>query len=283
MAVFKDNKLRLSELFKAIPEDIFVSMAEKTNVDYYAKSLQGKLLFYLLLYALLTDEKLGQRGIADLYSSPNFRLLFNFQFDKEKISHSSISERLTKINVDYFKQLYEYLYEQFSSLFPARTLFGLKLQRVDSSLVSEISNKLGEGLTCGNEYKKSKMLKYTISYDGMYGSCAQIHRDEKYASESLALPENVLLHFQNCTDHANVYLFDRGQSSADAFSKMKSYKGLLFVGRLLENRKLQIIKEFSCEFKNFEQGTIKQDALVRLYKMAKRSENQYLSMIFSEL
>jgi hypothetical protein len=35
------------------------------------------------------------------------------------------------------------------------------------------------------------MLKYTINYDGMYGSFAKVHTEEKYAGESLALPENV--------------------------------------------------------------------------------------------
>jgi len=267
MAVFKDHKLKLSELFKVIPEEIFVAIAENTNVDYYAKSLNGKLLYYLLLYALLTDDKLSQRGISDLYSSPHFRLLFNFQLKKDKIAHSSISERLSKIEVEYFKQLYEYIYARFSTLFPTQTISGLKFQRVDSSLVKETSNKLKEGLTCGNEHKKSKMLKYTINYDGMYGSCAQVHKEEKYASESLALPENVLSHFKNSVDHANVYIFDRGQSSAEAFSNMKSHNGLLFVGRLLENRKLHIIKDFDCTFKRFDQGVLKQDALVQLYKI----------------
>jgi IS4 transposase len=111
------------------------------------------------------------------------------------------------------------------------------------------------------------MLKFTVSYDGMYGSCAQVHREEKYASESLALPENVMEHFKKSTDHANVYIFDRGQSSATAFANMKSHDGLLFVGRLLENRKLNIIKEMDCTFKRFEYGVLKQDAPVQLYKM----------------
>jgi IS4 transposase len=223
-------------------------------------------MFYLLLYALLTDDKLSQRGIADLYSSPNFRLLFNFQLKTDKLAHSSVSDRLAMIEVDYFKQLYEYMYDRYSRLFPAKTLSGLKLQRVDSSLVAEMSNKLKEGLTCGNEHTQRKMLKFTINYDGMYGSCAKVHKEEKYASEALALPENVIAHFKSSADHAQVYIFDRGQSSANAFSTMKSHKGLLFVGRLLENRKLHIVKECDCTFKRFEQGTVKQDALVWLYK-----------------
>ena len=219
------------------------------------------------VYALLTDEKLGQRGIADLYSSPHFRLLFNYHLEKEKIAHSSISDRLSKVEVNYFRQLYECIYKRFTILYPAQTLFGMHLQRVDSSLVADTSNKLREGLTCGNEYKKRNMLKYTINYDGMYGSCAHVHKEEKYASESLALPENVLSHFKKNDEHASVYLFDRGQSSADAFSTMKSHKGLLFIGRLMENRKLHIIKELNCVFKRFDQGVIKQDAMVQLYKM----------------
>jgi hypothetical protein len=269
MAVFEDHKLKLLELFKAIPEEIFVDLAKNTKVDHYAKVLHGKLFFYLLLYALLTYEKLGQRGIADIYSSPSFRLLFDFHFGKKKISHSSISDRLSTIGIDYFKQLYEYMYAHFSKLYPTKALFGLKLQIVDSSLVADVSSKLREGLTCGNEHKKGKMLKYTLNYDGMYGSFAKIHKEERYASEALALPENVIEHFKHSCDQSSVYVFDRGQNSTDAFSEMKSHEGLLFIGRLRENRKLHIVKEYDCTLGSFYQGTLKQDALIQLYRTEK--------------
>lgn len=266
MAVFTNHKVKLGELLKIIPEELFSQVAQSTQVDYYTKVLSGKVLFYLLLYALLTEDRLGQRGIADLYRSPSFRVLFNLHLVKDRISHSSLSERLSVIEVEFFRQMYECIYKRYCSHYPAKTLSGLHLQRVDSSLVCETSNKLKEGMTCGNEYKKKKMLKYTITYDGMYGSCAQTHTEEKYASEALALPENVLEHFKKSADHASVYLFDRGQCSAEAFREMKSEQGLLFIGRLLENRKLHIIKEFDLTFKRFQSGELKQDALVQLYK-----------------
>ena len=76
MAIFRNHKLKLAALFKSIPEELFVSIAQETKVDYYSKVLKGKLLFYLLLHALLMEDKLGQRGIADLYASPHFRALF---------------------------------------------------------------------------------------------------------------------------------------------------------------------------------------------------------------
>lgn len=269
MSIFTGHKLSLTELLELIPAAIFTGIAQERQVNYYAKVLSGKLMFDLLFYALLTVDKLGQRGLADLYSSPHFRMQFNMEPYKHPISHSSLSERLSKMNVDFFKQIYECVYHRYSSLYPAKTISGLQLQRVDSSLVAEMSNKLKEGLTCGNEYKKKRMVKYTLNFDGMYGSCATTHTGESYASESLALPENVITHFKQSEAHALVYLFDRGQSSADSFGRMKAEKGLRFVGRLMENRKLYPVKSFDLSFKKFGEGELKQDALVRLYKQEK--------------
>lgn len=267
MAVFKKHSLQLSELLKLIPEEIFEQTARDTQVDYYAKVLKGKMIFNMLFYAMLTIDKLGQRGLADVFSSPHFRLLFNVETEKESLSHSSVSERLSKLNVDFFAQVYEYILAEFSRLYPAPSIAGLQLQRVDSSLVAETSNKLKEGMACGNEYKKKKMLKYTLNYDGMYGTCAAVHTEEKYANESLALPKNVTEHFKRMSGHALVYVFDRGQSSGVAFGEMKSNRGLRFVGRLMENRKLVVVKNFDLTFRCFSQGELKQDALVRIYKM----------------
>jgi hypothetical protein len=266
MALFKKHTLQLSKLLQLIPEEIFLQIAEDTNVDYYSKVLTGKLMFNLLFYAILTVDRLGQRGLADLFASPQFRLLFQAEIKKKHIAHSSISERLSVMNVDFFKQVYESVYREFSRLYPCKSIAGMKLQRVDSSLVSETSRKLKEGMTCGNEYKKKKMLKYTINYDGMYGSCAMTHTEEKYACESLALPENVITHFKKTQDHACVYVFDRGQSSAESFSRMNAHQNLHFVGRLMENRKLHTVRTFDCTFKRFGYGELKEDLLVRLYK-----------------
>jgi hypothetical protein len=96
--------------------------------------------------------------------------------------------------------------ERCPSQHPAKRVAGLKLERADSSLVTEVSGRMAEYLTCGNRHKKGQMLKYTINYDGMYGSFAKVHMEEKYASESQALPENVKEHFKRSRNHASVYV-----------------------------------------------------------------------------
>jgi hypothetical protein len=37
----------------------------------------GKLMFYMLFYALLRIDRLGQRGLADVFSSPMLKVLFH--------------------------------------------------------------------------------------------------------------------------------------------------------------------------------------------------------------
>jgi len=265
MAIFSKHKVNLADLIREIPETELSQLSIKTKVDYCSKVLYGKLMFYLLLYGMLRIDRLSQRGLRDAFSSPWFRTLFNFRGKKE-ISHSSISERLSVIEVEFFKESYECIYTRFSSMYTTNEIAGMCLQRVDSTLVKESCNKLKEGMTCGNEYGKSKMLKYTMNFDGMFGSFAKVHKEETYASECKALPENVIDHFKEEKHHATVYLFDRGQTSTEAFKDMKTEDGLLYIGRLKENRKLKQIESFAVEDVEFTQGKLLDDGLYQLYK-----------------
>jgi hypothetical protein len=264
MNLFK-HKPSISELIQAIPEEEIIRIAGKTKVDRYSKVLSGKLMFYLLLYGMLCVDRLSQRGLRDAFSPPLFRSMFNYR-GKKGISHSSISDRLAVLNVDFFKRVYECMYHKLSQLYSEEAIAGMRLQRVDSTLVKESSNKLREGLTCGNEYKKGKMLKYTINFDGMFATMGSVHKEACYASESLALPENVMNRFKKENDHSIVYLFDRGQRSGEAFAEMKNEEGVRFVGRLMENRRLNVIKEFACRKEKFTCGELVEDKVVQLYK-----------------
>ena len=285
MAIFREHKLSLADLIREIPESELTRLSIKTKVDYCSKVLSGKLTFYLLLYGMLQIDRLSQRGLRDAFKSPLFRTLFNYRGKKE-ITHSSISERLSVIEVNFFKEVYECIYTRFSSLYSKKEIAGMRLQRVDSTLVKESVNKLKEGLTCGNEYSKRKMLKYTMNYDGMFGSFSKVHKEESYAAESKALPENVMEHFKKEKDRSSVYIFDRGQVSVEAFKEMKMEEGLLFIGRLVENRKLKQIKSFKIEGVDFTQGKLMEDGLYQLYKkvtkVSKSGKESHLTVLVEE-
>jgi hypothetical protein len=145
MALFKDHKIGVNQLLGVIPEGLLANLSLTTKVDHYAKVLHGKKMFYLLMYGILENEKLSQRTLEDTFNDSVFKLLFNLD-EQEKIRRSSISERLSKINADYFKQIYECIYEQFSESYSPADRKKYNLIRVDSSIVSESVGKLTEAV-----------------------------------------------------------------------------------------------------------------------------------------
>lgn len=270
MGFYTNQKLSFIDLLSQIPKRTMALLEKNTKVNYYSKVLTGEIMFYLLLYGLLKKDKLSQRGLTDIYESTVFRLALKIK-GKKTIAHSSISERLSSMNVEFFRQTYDLIYKQFSSLYTTNEITGLNLQRVDSTLVTDVSGKIGKALINGNQHSsKRKMIKFTINFDGMFPSYFKFHNEPKYCSESFALPENVFEHFKKEKDHAPVYIIDRGQSSAESFEAMKSEETLSFVGRLSENRKLFVTEERDVENVDFSTGILISDQTVKLYKTVKK-------------
>lgn len=232
MALFKDHKIGVNQLLGVIPEGLLANLSLTTKVDHYAKVLHGKKMFYLLMYGILENEKLSQRTLEDTFNDSVFKLLFNLD-EQEKIRRSSISERLSKINADYFKQIYECIYEQFSESYSPADRKKYNLIRVDSSIVSESVGKLTEGL---DNKSGKKAVKYSIAFDGILPCDSSVFTSPRYSSEDVALPEVVMNHVKKESNHQNIYVLDRGLQSTrtlNAFSK----DSIRFICRAKENRK----------------------------------------------
>lgn len=154
MIDFKDHKIQVNQLLNIIPESLLANLSSTTKVDHYIKVLHGKKMFYLLLYGIVENEKLSQRTLEDTFNDPIFKLLFDLD-QEETVRRSSISERLSKIDPNYFKQIYECIYDQFSQYYTETDRHKYNLIRVDSSIVSETVGKLAEGLNnCGKKASK---------------------------------------------------------------------------------------------------------------------------------
>jgi len=110
------QKVSVEELLKLIPDEEISILAKDTKVDYCAKVLYGRSVFYLLLYGLLQIDRTSQRGLEDLFNSSKFKFLFNIDPTKT-IRHSSISERLSVMDAVFFEQTFELFYQKLSSLY----------------------------------------------------------------------------------------------------------------------------------------------------------------------
>lgn len=232
MSVFKDHKVGVNDLLQVIPESLLVNLSSTTKVDHYAKVLHGRKMFYLLMYGVLENDRLSQRSLEDTFNDPFFKQLFNLDED-DSIRRSSISERLSKIDPDYFKQIYDCIYDQFSSHYASRDQEKYNLIRVDSTMVADTTGKLVNGL---DNKSGKKTTKYSISFDGILPSGLDVFTDASYLSEDIALPEAILNHVKKETDHNNIYVIDRGLQSARTMRDFSQNK-IAFVARLKENRK----------------------------------------------
>ncbi|WPU91398.1 hypothetical protein SNE25_18940 [Mucilaginibacter sabulilitoris] len=240
-----------------IPEALIANLSLTTKIDHYAKVLHGNKLFYLLLYGILDNDKLSQRTLEDTFNDSVFKILFNLD-EAEKVRRSSISERLSKVDPDYFRQLYECIYEQFSRAYALAERKQYNLIRVDSTIVSETAGKLTQGIV--NPSSSKKAVKYSFAFDGLLPGDAHVFTSPKYGNEDNALPEVVMAHVKKEQGHQNSYVLDRGLQSTRTM-KAFSEDQVTFICKAKENRKFEPVESLIAE----GQDILLRDSLVRLY------------------
>ena len=262
MSVFKDHKISLKQVLNFIPESLLSHLSSTTKVDYYSKVLHCKKMFYLLLFCIFDNEKLSQRTLEDTFNSSGFKALFGLGED-EKVRRSSISERLSKIDPNYFKEIYEQMYGKFSELYDKAEIEKYNLIRVDSTIVADTCSKLKEGI---DQKSGKKLVKFSFSFDGVLPSGVEVFTAQKYSSEESALPEAIFSHVKKEEHHQNIYIIDRGLQSARAMKEFEE-KSVKFIIRSKENRKFEEIESFlkNSKLSKWDDWEILKDSKVKLY------------------
>ncbi|MGD9494538.1 MAG: DUF4372 domain-containing protein, partial [Bacteroidales bacterium] len=172
----KEKGISVKELLSVIPDDILGQLSISTGVDYQVKKLYGRSIFYLLLYGLL-DSRVSLRSLEDTFNSTKFKVLFNLD-RSVTAKFNSISDRLSTLNEEFFKQLYELLYQDFSSLYNSKDGLKYNITRVDSTMVAEVANKLQDGMVVGKCKKDGpKQIKYTISLTNLFPSSVSVYTE----------------------------------------------------------------------------------------------------------
>jgi transposase len=235
----KGDKISIVQLLSVIPDEDIRRIAKKTKVDYYAKILDGKSLLYLILYSLIETQRNSLRTMEDIFNSSSFKFLFNLD-PKKKVKYNSISERLSVINLDFFKRAYESIYEQFSKYYTEEEIERLLLIRVDSTLVAEAANKLKRGMNLGEKKDGKKQVKYTIAYNGKYPCMSELFTEKKYLSEDVAIPS--IVHKYADKNKNCVFVFDRGVSKRQVYCDLNQSSSF-FVTRLKDKFRYRVINQ----------------------------------------
>jgi Transposase DDE domain/Domain of unknown function (DUF4372) len=233
------QKISIIQLLSLIPDEGIRKIAKRTKVDYYAKILDGKSLLCLILYSLIESQRNSLRTMEDIFNSSAFKFLFNLDSTK-KVKYNSISERLSVINIDFFKKTYELIHSQFSKYYTEEEIENLHLIRVDSTMVAEAANKLKKGMNIGRKKDGKKQVKYTIAYDGKYPCMSELFTEKNYLSEDLAIPKIVYQHAEKNTN--SVFLFDRGVTKRQFYCNLNQ-KSIFFVTRLKDQFRHRVINQ----------------------------------------
>jgi hypothetical protein len=66
--------VHIEKILGLVPDDLLAELALETGVDYYSKKLQGRVLFRLLMYCLLTQKQSSLRSVTSTYESAVFTM-----------------------------------------------------------------------------------------------------------------------------------------------------------------------------------------------------------------
>lgn len=256
------KNIHARDLLKLIPEDHFASIIKDTNVDFQVKKLFGRTMFFLLLYGLLDSKRSSLRTLEQSFKTNKFKVLFKID-PLTKIKYNSLSDRLSTMNVEFFKEVYEMIYELLSKYYNEGEKLKYNIVRVDSTMVAEAANKLEKGMTLGNQTdKKSKQIKYTFSMTNLFPSSAEIFTGQKETNEGITIPQ-VIKNYIDKKEN-NVFVFDRGVKSRKVFNEID--EDYWFVTRINVGSNYEIIHPFEHQ-ENIKVGnlTVKSDDLVYLF------------------
>jgi transposase len=231
------DKISVKQLLSLIPDEELSKLAVQTGVDFQAKVLFGKSMFYLLLYGLAESERTSLRSLEDVFNSRRFKFLFGLD-SKHTTRYNSISDRLATMELSFFEKAHSMMYAVFQSHFPEQTALQYNIIKVDSTMVAETASKLEAGMDAGRKKDGKKQVKYTICLDGLFPRSVEVFTAQSHLSEDLTIPATILKLADTGKD--NVFVFDRGVQRRNAYIELDEQE-LNFVTRIRKNSRYQSI------------------------------------------
>ena len=211
------------ELLKLIPSQVFRDLAVETEVDRQVKKLPGEVIFKLILFSMLSSDKLSLRVMETFLQSAKFKSFS--QYDILEGKYNSIRDRICTINAEYFEKLFATIFSIYNKQLKEETA----LSKVDSTFVALATKLFSEGMRNGDDSKR--FVKYTVSIKGSLPSAVKVFTDQSHVNENIALAE-LINEDSSLTD--NTVVFDRGLQTRKSFDNFTSH-GKWFITRSKPN------------------------------------------------
>lgn len=262
--------ISVSELIALIPEELISDLAEELMVDKWVRKLKANYLFKLILFSLLSSERLSLRVMEDNFEDPIFRL-FAPAIAADKVTWAGIRERLTKVNSTFFQRLYQAIYQKARELYSTSELDKYHIRRYDSTMIATFSHLL-EGMKVGNTKKGKTQIKLTTEFTDDFLIRMEFYRDQAYLGEEVALKEVIQ---KVPKESKGISVFDKGLKSRASFNEFDQ-DAILFIGRLSENARYDVLRphNFDDGFQDNDEISFLEDNIVQLYESGKNKPCQ---------
>jgi hypothetical protein len=203
--------MTVGELIKLIPPQTFADLAVETKVDTQVKKLSGEVIFKLILFSMLSSEKLSLRVMETFLQSAKFKSFAHYDILQGK--YNSIRDRICTINPEYFEKLFNLIFTVYNRELKEETA----LSKADSTYVALAAKLFSNGMVNGDNDKR--FVKYSVSMKGSLPSSVKVFTDQSHVSEELALAELIN---GNSYLEGNIVVFDRGIQTRQTFDKFTS-------------------------------------------------------------
>jgi FOG: Transposase and inactivated derivatives len=244
------------EVIGLIPQRLFDFLSVETQVDYQVKKLNGEMIFKLILFSMLENNKLSLRVMESFLESAQFKQFS--QSESLTSKYNSIRDRICTINSVYFERLQEEIFKIYNEELREEK----SLSKCDSTYVSIASKLICIGMKIGRKTDEKTQIKYSVNLKGSLPSSIKVFTDQSFVSEDLALSE-IINQTNSLTD--NIVVFDRGLQSRKRFDTF-TQDNKLFVTRANANVKAKSIEEKEiCVAQQDSSITIKSDIIGYLY------------------
>lgn len=274
-----ESKVSVSELMSLVPNKLLEELAEEITVDKWVKKLKASYLFKLLLFSVLSSERISLRIMESNFEDPLFKTLVP-ALEADNVGWTGIRDRLMNVNSEFFQKIYESVFKKANELYGEKGLSNYHIKRYDSTMIATFSHLL-EGMKVGNTKFGKTQVKLTSEFTDDFLIQMTFYKDQAHLSEETALRE-VIEHAQKDSklDDPAIHVFDNGLKSRKTFTNF-TQGGIAFVTKLKKNPRyeLQFPHYQDDGLQDTEELEFIQDSVVKLYGNVRKVINQDFRLV----
>jgi len=271
----QESDVSVKEILELIPDTLIDELAESLAVDKWVKKLKGGHIFKLILFSLLSSERISLRIMEDNFEDPLFRILAP-ALSVDEVRWTGIRDRLINVKSSFFQKLYESVYTRAKELYGGEKLAGYHIKKYDSTMIATFSHLL-EGMKVGNTKKGKTQTKITTEFSDDFLIQMEFFKDQEHLSEETALKEVI---DAATSDETDIHVFDKGLKSRETFKSFDDDK-IKFVTRIHENPRYEMVAPYWKDDGQQDSEDLEfiQDSIVRLYKSGHKIIDQKFRLI----